>query len=83
MNNEKKAERNIELMQKRDRNPKRWSFSELGKFYGIKTSTAFEIYHREKARKSINRGRNPVIPASVAGKYLFITGALDPKPTTA
>lgn len=77
MNNEKKTERNLELMRKRDQNPKRWSFSTLGAFYGIKSSTAFEIYHREKARRSINRGRSPLIPASVAGKYLFIAGAKD------
>lgn len=45
-----KRDRNRELIQKRDRSPKKWTFEELGKYFGISPTSAFEIYRREKAR---------------------------------
>lgn len=75
MSNEKKSDRNRELVRKRDRNPKRWSFAALGAFYGIRPETAFEIYHREKARARIKVGKKPKPPASLTGKYNYIAQA--------
>lgn len=50
MTNKMKTERNRELVRKRDKDPKYWSFGRLGDFYGIRKVTAYQIYKREKQR---------------------------------
>lgn len=42
--------RNRKLVEFRDSDPDTWSFGELGRFFHIKSPTAHEIYHREKAK---------------------------------
>lgn len=74
--NVKKDLRNKELVAKRDSDPKTWSFAALGAHFGIRPETAFEIYHREKARRKIGRGAKPKSPRSVKSKYGFIRKAV-------
>lgn len=45
-----KQDRNEKLVELRDKDPKTYSFSKLGEIFRIKKETAYEIYHREKAR---------------------------------
>jgi len=52
------ATRNKQLVELRDKDPKQNSFRELARIFRINTSTAFEIYHREKAKKS-KRAKRP------------------------
>ena len=46
-----KNHRSKEIVRRRDTNPRKWTFKTLGVHYNITPSTAFEIYHRTKARK--------------------------------
>lgn len=46
---ERKIERNIELMQKRESDAKKWSWKALADHYGFSSrTTAFNIYNRTK-----------------------------------
>jgi hypothetical protein len=42
-----KTERNRELVKKRLSNSKKWTWGELGKFYGIDRHTARDIFDRD------------------------------------
>lgn len=64
--------RNSRLLRLRDGNPKRWTFEALGEKFKIKGSTAFEIYHREKARNAGRSTKAPV-PSFIAKKYPALT----------
>ena len=50
--------RNQELVKLRDEDPKKYYFRELGLIFRMDVSTAFEIYHREKAKKT-KRAKRP------------------------
>ena len=63
-----KEKRNNELVRLRDRDPRKWTFDALGEKYGIAPATAFEIYHREKARMASKKTKVPV-PSFIAKKY--------------
>jgi len=67
MKNEEK--RNKRLVTLRDKDPKEWSFTALGKKFGIHKVTAFEIYHREKSR-SREEKRNKTIKRKYPNLYL-------------
>lgn len=64
-----REQRNKALIARRDSDPKRWTFEALGKKYGIKPSTAFEIYHREKTRA----GEHTRVSPFIARKYPLMT----------
>ena len=59
-------DRNQELFQKRFYDP-RWTFKRLAHFYHVAESTAFEIYHREKAKKS--RAEKSPVSRTIASNY--------------
>ncbi len=59
------ATRNQQLVELRDKDPKKYSFRELASIFRLNVSTAFEIYHREKAKKSKRAKR----PAFLTKKY--------------
>lgn len=44
----KKCRRNRELVKRRMRDPKKWSFRKLADFYNIKVSTVYKIWKRDK-----------------------------------
>lgn len=46
--NRPKIERNRELILKRKKDPKKWTFRALAKHYGLKSSTVHEIWEREQ-----------------------------------
>lgn len=60
----RKADRNMNLVC--DRDEQNLSFGELGKKYGIKKWTAWEIYHREKAREDAAEKKREDIHNSAA-----------------
>jgi hypothetical protein len=41
------VDRNKELVEKRIRDPKKWSYGNLGKFYNMDKKTAYEIFDRD------------------------------------
>ena len=57
--------RNQQIVELRDKDPKKYSFRELASMFRVDVSTVFEIYHREKAKKSKNAKR----PAFMIKKY--------------
>ena len=46
-----KTDRNKELVQKRKKNPKLWTFRKLGAFFNIDFKTAQEIWERETEKE--------------------------------
>lgn len=59
-----KTTRNADLVEKRDADPKRWTFAALGELYNITAPAAYEIYKREKAKK-----KETELPRSLQKKY--------------
>lgn len=47
----RKIERNKLLIEKRDSDPKKYSFGALGEIFSVSKITAFQIYNREKVKK--------------------------------
>lgn len=47
-----KKERNKKLVEMRNKNPKKWSFFELGRFFHINKVTAYQVYQRNVAKNS-------------------------------
>ena len=45
-----KQSRSLELVAKRDSDPKKWTYEAIGLHYNIASSTAYEIYRRTKER---------------------------------
>ena len=48
--NPPKEERNKELVLKRLRDPKRWTFRALGSFFNLSEASTHEIFHRDKEK---------------------------------
>lgn len=63
-----KTDRNEELVALRDKNPQKWSFPKLATKYKISVMTAYEIYHREKAKEN-SRYK---VPPSIARRYDYL-----------
>ena len=59
------TKRNQQLVELRDKDPKKYPFRELAAIFRIDVSTAFEIYHREKAKENRRTKR----PAFLMKKY--------------
>jgi hypothetical protein len=47
-----KTERNKGIVQKRNKNPKKWTWGELSNYYGIDRYTVRDIYYRDKEKYS-------------------------------
>lgn len=63
-------QRNRALVKRRDSDPIYWSFNRLGKKYKISSTTAFEIYHREKAKAAVKSGYKIIpIGSYIASRY--------------
>lgn len=46
-----KKERNEQLFDLREKDPKRYSFEVLGEIFNVQKATAWEIYHRERQNR--------------------------------